>query len=81
MTVEVLWFASLADRTGTRREEVETEGIPDVAGLWELLVERHPALRSIGIRPVAACDRRRVAWSESLEGVREVAFLPPVSGG
>lgn len=81
MTVEVLWFASLADRTGTRREEVEIGGIRDVAGLWELLATRHPALRAVGMRPVAACDRRRVAWSESLEGVREVAFLPPVSGG
>lgn len=81
MTVEVLWFASLADKTGTRREDVEVEGVKDIEGLWDLLASRHPALHSIGMRPVAACDRRRVAWSESLEGVREVAFLPPVSGG
>lgn len=81
MTVEVLWFASLADRTGTRREEVDVLGVRDVEALWDLLATRHPALRSVGTRPVAACDRKRVAWNESLEGVREVAFLPPVSGG
>lgn len=81
MSVEVLWFASLADRTGTRRESVEIGGVRDVEGLWALLQDRHPSLREIGMRPVAACDRRRVPWSQSLEGVREVAFLPPVSGG
>ena len=81
MSVEVLWFASLADRTRTRRETVPTEGLSDVDALWASLQHRHPALREVHPRPVPTCDGRRVSWSEPLEGVREVVFLPPVSGG
>lgn len=81
MTVEVRWFASLADRTGVRREAVEIETGMDVAALWEILSERHPELREVAARPVVACDRERASWSRRLDGVSEVAFLPPVSGG
>lgn len=81
MTVEVRWFASLADRTGVRREAIEIESGTDVAALWEILSGRHPRLREVAARPVVACDRERSAWSRRLDGVSEVAFLPPVSGG
>jgi molybdopterin converting factor small subunit len=30
---------------------------------------------------MAACDREYATWDRPLAGVREVAFLPPVSGG
>ncbi len=53
----------------------------DVSALWSALVERHPALESTGFRPLVACDMEYAGWDASLEGVREVAFLPPVSGG
>ena len=81
MSVEVLWFASLADRTRTRRETVPTDGLLDVDALWTWLESRHPTLREVRPRPIPACDGRRVPWSAGLEGVREVVFLPPVSGG
>ncbi|NIM02469.1 MAG: molybdopterin synthase sulfur carrier subunit [Acidobacteria bacterium] len=81
MTVEVLFFASLADSTGAPRDRIEIPDGADVAALWSRLVERYPALETTGFRPLVACDMEYAAWDASLDGVREVAFLPPVSGG
>jgi len=79
--VRILYFASLKDRTGASEE---TLGVPegsDVAALWATLQERHPRLREMTTRPLAACDMTYSPWDRLLDGVREVAFLPPVSGG
>ncbi len=81
MQVEVRYFASLKDRTGCTSESVVVDKASDVEGLWGLLVERHPGLGQLGFRPMVACDLVYADWSRNLEGVREVAFLPPVSGG
>ena len=53
----------------------------DVATLWAAAQHRHPGLREVTIRPMAACDQAYASWDTSLRGVAEVAFLPPVSGG
>jgi molybdopterin synthase sulfur carrier subunit len=79
--VEVLYFASLKERTGTAQETVEVDSACDVAGLWQRLVALHPALAEVVPRPAAACDLEYASWDRPLRGVREVAFLPPVSGG
>ena len=81
MKVEVRFFASLADRAGTSSEAVDLAPGTDVLGLWRQLVERHPAFSDLSYRPRAACDLELVDWEHELDGVREVAFLPPVSGG
>ena len=81
MRVEVRYFASLVDLTGTPVETVEVPPGIDVTGLWSLLVARHPELARASFRPLAACDLEYADWGRGLDGVREVAFLPPVSGG
>jgi len=81
MIVRVLYFASLKDRAGASEETVEVPETSDVAALWATLQERHPRLREVTTRPLAACDMTYAAWDRSLRGVVEVAFLPPVSGG
>ena len=60
---------------------MELDPAADVAGLWRELVRRHPGLGQVGFRPLVACDQEYSDWDRSLDGVREVAFLPPVSGG
>ncbi len=80
MQVEILYFASLRERVGTGQETLELDPDLDLDGLWALLVRRHPALSGFP-RPLAACDREYASWDRTLAGVREVAFLPPVSGG
>lgn len=80
-SVEVRWFASLADRTGVRSERVECAPDETVEGLWRRLVERHATLGELSFRPLVVCDLEWADWKSPLGGVREVAFLPPVSGG
>jgi molybdopterin converting factor small subunit len=81
MPMEIKFFASLADAAGCVSESLEAGAAENVGALWRLLEQRHPALAEIGYRPLVACDLRYVQWDHDLEGVREVAFLPPVSGG
>ena len=81
MTVRVLYFASLKERAGASLESVELPETADVAALWEAVQARHPRLREMTTRPLAACDMTYAAWDRPLGGVLEVAFLPPVSGG
>ena len=80
MQVEVLYFASLRERVGRERETLEVDADLDLEALWALLVRRHPALSGFP-RPLAACDREYATWDRKLRDVREVALLPPVSGG
>jgi molybdopterin synthase sulfur carrier subunit len=81
MTIDVRFFASLADSTGAAETRVELPAGSDVAALWRTLVERFPDLGAAGFRPLVACDMEYARWDASLDGVREVAFLPPLSGG
>ena len=81
MNVEVRFFASLADATGTARTSVEIAGGADVEALWDALVERYPALATTSFKPLVACDMEYSGWDTGLDGIAEVAFLPPVSGG
>lgn len=81
MKVRILFFASLRDRAGTAQETLDLPDGADVAAAWKAAVARHPALGEVRTRPAAACDMAYAGWDRSLEGVSEVAFLPPVSGG
>ncbi len=80
-TVRVLWFASLADLCGAHQEDWTVSPAESVDSLWRRAVERHPALEPRKTTLRVACDEKWVKWDSSLDGVREVAFLPPVSGG
>lgn len=81
MIVRILYFASLKERAGASEETVEVSETSDVAALWDLAQARHPRLREVTTRPLAACDMTYAEWDRPVSGVREVAFLPPVSGG
>jgi len=81
MKIEVRFFASLVDRTGCSSEIVEVDPSSTVEALWSLLLVRHPALREAAVRPMVACDMVYSDWACKLDGVGEVAFLTPVSGG
>jgi molybdopterin converting factor small subunit len=81
MEIRVRFFASLVDCTGCAVERIELPPSADVARLWSALVDRHPELGRLAYRPAVACDLEYADWDRALGGVREVAFLPPVSGG
>ena len=79
MNYRLLYFASLADRTGCSEETVQSNA-PDAAALYEE-IRVHHALEMKRDRLRVAVNGHFVEWSHPLDNDDEVAFLPPVSGG
>ena len=81
--VNLRYFAWLRERVGTAQEEIETEA-ETVADLIEELKARDAAYAFAfsdmsAIR--AAVDQELVELDAPLDGAREVAFFPPMTGG
>lgn len=81
MSLQVRLFAVLTDHAGWSCREMDPAPGQTVEQLWQQLVTEHPALGQLGYRPLVACDCRYSSWDAPLDGVDELAFLPPVSGG
>ncbi|PFG64750.1 molybdopterin synthase subunit MoaD [Thioclava sp. ES.031] len=81
--IDVLYFAWVRERIGLPREKVETQA-KTVADLVEELKAREPryeaAFADISALRVAL-DQDLAEFDAPLEGVREVAFFPPMTGG
>lgn len=84
MRLTILYFASLRERLGCSREQLDLpEGVADVAALSHLLAMRGgewQALRSArNLR--CAVNQQMAGPDSSLASGDEVAFFPPVTGG
>lgn len=81
--MNVLYFAWVRERIGLPRETVETTATT-VAGLVEELKAREEryetAFADVSALRVAL-DQELADFDASLDGVREVAFFPPMTGG
>ncbi|WP_209426036.1 molybdopterin converting factor subunit 1 [Pararhodobacter sp. SW119] len=83
MKLTILYFAWLRERIGQPRETLET-GATTVADLVEELRAREEryALAFSDLRAVrVALDQELADFDAPLDGVREVAFFPPMTGG
>ena len=81
--MDVLYFAWVRARIGLPREKVETQAAT-VADLVEELrgkEERYAAAFADLSALRVALDQELSEFDASLEGVREVAFFPPMTGG
>ncbi len=81
--MNVLYFAWVRERIGLPREKVETSATT-VAELVEELrakEERYAAAFADTSALRVAVDQELVDFDASLNGVREVAFFPPMTGG
>lgn len=80
--MRLLAFATAAERLGSSELELE---LPDeeltVAQFKQLLRERQPALEPLVDSLAVAVDGLLVAREGRLPAGREIALLPPVSGG
>ncbi len=81
MRVLVRYFAAARERSGTTEEWIEVEESATLAGLWSLLVQRHPALAGLGSCISFAVNREYTDRLHTLRDGDEVALIPPVSGG
>ncbi len=81
--MEVLYFAWVRERIGLPGETVETDA-KTVADLVEELRAREAryaaAFEDLSALRVAL-DQELTDFDASLDGVREVAFFPPMTGG
>jgi molybdopterin synthase sulfur carrier subunit len=83
--VNLLYFAWVRERVGKAAETVELPpGVATVTDLVHWLRARGPQYETAFARPDvvrAAIDRKHVKPTASIEGAREIAFFPPVTGG
>ena len=81
--IDVLYFAWVRERIGLPRERIET-GAATVAELVEELrarEDRYAAAFADLSSLRVALDQELSSFDAPLAGVREVAFVPPMTGG
>ena len=85
MSVKILYFAWVRERTGKAEEIVDLPGgVSTVADVVAWLKARGPEYAEAFARPGvvrAALDQTHVPLTASIAGAREIAFFPPVTGG
>ena len=83
--IRVLYFASLRDRLGLEREEIELPGeTGNVAGLRRLLQSRGGEWATVfaeGETVLAAVNQEMAQNDTPISDGDEVGFFPPVTGG
>ena len=85
MTVRLLYFAWVRERTGLAQETVELPpGLVTVADVMTWLRGRGDTYAAAFERTdiiKTAVDQTHVPHSAGIAGAREIAFFPPVTGG
>ena len=83
--VKLLYFAWVREKVGSGGEEVELpQDVATVADVIDWLKTRGPQFDEAFARPElirAAVDKVHVKPAAPIAGVREIALLPPVTGG
>lgn len=81
--IDVLYFAWVRERIGLPKEQIDTQA-GTVMGLVEELrgrEERYAAAFADLSALRVAVDQDLTDFDASLDGAREVAFFPPMTGG
>ena len=81
MSIRVLFFASIADITGTREISVDPGAFTDMGSLFDKFVRDFPSLEAHRSSVICAVNSEFVRPGSPVKDGDEVAFLPPVSGG
>ena len=81
--MDVLYFAWVRERIGLPREQIETNAasVLDLVEELKAREERYAVAFSDISALRVALDQELSDFGASLEGVREVAFFPPMTGG
>lgn len=80
MKVQVLFFASLRERTGRKTMEVEIDAGATAEALLQQLRQDIPGMTGAG-RISVAVNEEYVEPNHVLSDGDEIALIPPVSGG
>ena len=81
--MQILYFAWVRERVGIPREDVETSAgtVADLVAELRAREERYDLAFSDMNAIRVALDQELSDLDAPLEGVREVAFFPPMTGG
>jgi molybdopterin converting factor subunit 1 len=79
--LKILFFATLRDRAGTSRVELELPKDATVTDLKAKLVEQYPSLTPSLSTVLVAVNHDYAFGDMQLKDGDEVALFPPVSGG
>jgi molybdopterin synthase sulfur carrier subunit len=83
--MRVLYFAWVKEKAGIAAEDIDPPaGVTTIAELIDWLKSRGPEFANAFARAEvirAAIDRTHVRPDARIEGAREIAFFPPVTGG
>ena len=81
--MDVLYFAWVRERIGIPCEKVETSAatVADLVAELRLREERYELAFSDLTALRVAVDQKLTDFDAPLDGVREVAFFPPMTGG
>jgi molybdopterin converting factor subunit 1 len=81
MSIRVLFFASLADITGTRETTVDAATYPDIGSIFSRFAADYPQLEARRLSILCALNSEFARPETEVQDGDEVAFFPPVSGG
>ncbi|WP_162933425.1 molybdopterin converting factor subunit 1 [Sulfitobacter mediterraneus] len=81
--MDVLYFAWVRERIGLPREKIETEAktVADLVAELRAREDRYDLAFSDLTALRVAVDQTLTDFDASLDGAREVAFFPPMTGG
>ncbi|WBU58396.1 molybdopterin converting factor subunit 1 [Paracoccus sediminicola] len=81
--MDVLYFAWLRERIGEPKERIETSAgtVRELVSELAARGDRHAAALSDLSAVRVAVDQELADLDAPLQGVREVAFFPPMTGG
>ncbi len=81
--MQVLYFSWLRERIGVASEEIETNAATPAALISELIVrsDAHALAFADNSALRVAIDQELAEMDTALDGAKEVAFFPPVTGG
>ena len=81
MNQRVLLFASAKDSVGQDYVDLDLAADSTVADLRKQLVAQYPVLSDLVARSHIAVDQQFAPEDKQITNAREVALIPPVSGG
>lgn len=85
MALTILYFAWVREAVGVGEEWVAVpDGVRSLGDLADWLAQRSEAHRAAfadRARLRGAVDQQFAGFDASIEGAREIAFFPPVTGG
>ena len=79
--MRLIYFAHARRATGCSMEDFSLTAPLTAPALWDLLVERHPALGPLRAVSRLACGDEFLAPDALLAPTDEIVVIPPVSGG